>query len=315
MADLVLGILGLRNKAIIVGSNGQDGKILTEYLRKKEYNLTLVNRATLDITNIEDVKKLVLEVKPHEIYFLPACHQSSEDITESEVTLFLKSYDVHVRAAMNFLESIVITVPEAKFFYASSSHIFPSSDGVKQNEKTLPKPQSIYAITKYSGMLVCNYYRVEKNIFASCGILFNHESNYRSEKYLSRKIVIGVTQILQKKSTKLFLGNLDVSVDWGYAPDYVDAIYRIMQLHKPSDYVIASGELHTVREFVEIAFNYVGLDYRNYVEVQSSVLHKRIEMRLGNATKLRQDTGWIATLSFKEMVELMIQTEMDGFLA
>ena len=207
VTDLVLWILSLKNKAIIVGSNGQDGKLLTEYLRTKEYNLTLVDRATLDITNIDDVNNLILKVKPHEIYFLPACHQSSEDSIEFEATLFLKSYDVHVRAAMNFLESIALTGLRIKFFYASSSHIFPSSDGVKQNEGSLPKPGSIYAITKYSGMLLCDYYRVQKNIFVSCGILFNHESHYRPEKYLSRKIVIAVVEILQKKNNKLLIIN------------------------------------------------------------------------------------------------------------
>lgn len=301
----------MKRKAIIVGGSGQDGRFLAEYLKRKEYELTLINRETLDITKLDDVNELVSRVKPHEIYFLPAYHHSSEDVLTSEGELFLKSFDIHVRAGANFLEAIACNVPTARFFYASSSHIFPPISKQPHTENTLPIPQSVYAITKYSGMLVCRYYREKKNIFASCGILFNHESNYRSPNYLSRKIVIAVTQIAHKKNDQLVLGNLDVSVDWGYAPDYVEAMYRMLQLNTPSDYVIATGILHTVREFVEIAFNYIGLDYRDYVKVQPDLLYKGPEIRVGDSTRLRLDTGWTPTVSFQEMVELMVDFEQN----
>ncbi len=302
--------MNLKRRAIIVGSKGQDGRLLAELLVKKEYELALVGRGQPDITNRSEVDKLVSEVNPHEIYFLAAYHHSSEDIMESDEILFKKSFDIHAVAAANYLEAIALRVPGARLFYASSSHIFPDSGGKLQNEETLPRPENIYAITKYSGMQTCRYYREKRDVFASCGILFNHESSLRSPSYLSRKVAIAAARISRRKAETLELGNLDVSVDWGYAPDYVDAMYRMLQLEVASDYVIASGKAHTVRQLVEIAFRHVGLDYRAYVQVRPDLLTKHIETRIGDPSKLRVDAGWSPSTSFEEMVTSMVDVEV-----
>jgi len=303
----------LNRNAIIVGSDGQDGRLLAQFLKEKNYQLALVGRERLDINSLLEVKELVLDTKPKEIYYLAAHHHSAEDKWDSDDILLKKSTAVHVLGVVNFLETMVLHAPYARLFYASSSHIFPSSTGEKLSESTRPLPENIYAITKYTGMLMCQYYREKKGIFTSCGILFNHESNLRSVKYLSRKIVVAAVQIFQKQRDQLILGNLDVAVDWGYAPDYVDAMYRILQLDSASDYVVASGKTHTVRQFVDIAFNYLGLNYIKYVKVDTSVLNKNIEIRVGDAIKLRLATGWAPTVSFQEMVILMVKIELENF--
>lgn len=304
------GPLILKRRAIIIGSKGQDGRLLAELLVKREYELALVGRGQPDITNKCEVDKLVSEVNPHEIYFLAAYHHSSEDVRESDEILFKKSFDIHAMAAANFLEAISVRAPAARLFYASSSHIFPASGGELQNEETPARPENIYAITKYSGMLTCRYYREKRDVFASCGILFNHESSLRSPSYLSRKVAIAAARISRHKAETLVLGNLDVSVDWGYAPDYVDAMHRMLQLEVASDYVIASGKAHTVRQLVEIAFRHVGLDYRAHVQVRPELLTKHIETRIGDSSKLRVDAGWSPSTSFEQMVTSMVDAEM-----
>ena len=304
------GLLNLKRRAIIVGSKGQDGRLLAELLIEKEYELALVGKGQSDITNRSEVDKLVSEVKPHEIYFLAAYHHSSEDVRESDEILFRKSFDIHAIAATNYLEAIALRAPDARFFYASSSHIFPDSGGKPLNEATTARPENIYAITKYSGMLACRYYREKRDVFASCGILFNHESSLRSPSYLSRKVAIAAARISRHKADTLFLGNLDVSVDWGYAPDYVDAMYRMLQLEIASDYVIASGKAHTVRQLVEIAFRHVGLDYREHVQVRPELLTKHIETRIGDPSRLRVDAGWCPSTSFEQMVTSMVDAEV-----
>jgi GDPmannose 4,6-dehydratase len=304
------GLLNLKRRAIIIGSKGQDGRLLAELLVKKEYELALVGKGQSDITNRSEVDQLVSEVKPHEIYFLAAYHHSSEDVRESDEILFRKSFDIHAIAATNYLEAITLRAPDARFFYASSSHIFPVSGGKPQNEAATARPENIYAITKYSGMLACRYYREKRDVFASCGILFNHESSLRSPSYLSRKVAIAAARISRHKADTLLLGNLDVSVDWGYAPDYVDAMYRMLQLEIASDYVIASGKAHTVRQFVEIAFRHVGLDYRAHVQVRPELLTKHIETRIGDPSRLRVDAGWCPSTSFEQMVTRMVDAEV-----
>jgi GDPmannose 4,6-dehydratase len=289
---------------------GQDGRLLTRLLRDKGYALTLVGRGQPDITRDGEIGELVSTVMPHEIYFLAAYHHSSEDALESDDALFKKSYEIHAIAAARCLEAVARQAPKARFFYASSSHIFPESGSRRLNEESIPRPENIYAITKYSGMLACRYYRENRGVFASCGILFNHESSLRAPSYVSRKVAMAAARIARGEKDSLVLGNLDVAVDWGYAPDYVDAMYRILQLKTASDYVIASGEAHTVRQFVEVAFLHVGLDYREYVRVQPDLLTKNAGTRIGDPSKLRADAGWTPTTSFEAMVTGMVDAEL-----
>ena len=300
----------MKRRAIIVGSKGQDGQLLADLLRGKEYELILVSRGQPDITNASAVSNLVSGTNPDEIYFLAAHHHSSESELESDGPLFRQSSDIHVLSAVNFLDAIASKVPAARFFYASSSHIFPHSAGHLLDEETAPVPENIYAITKHFGMMACRFYRDRRKVFASCGIFFNHESALRSPTYLSRKIAIAAATISKHKTGELVLGDLDALVDWGYAPDYVEAMHRVLQLENPSDYVIASGKAHTVRQFVEIAFSHVGLDYMAHVKVQPNLLSKRVETRIGNASRIKADTGWSPTVSFEEMVMMMVDAEL-----
>ena len=300
----------MKRRAVIVGSKGQDGQLLADLLRNKGYELVLVSRGQPDITNASDVSNLVSGTNPDEIYFLAAHHHSSEDELESDEAIFRKSSDIHVISAVNFLEAIASKAPTARFFYASSSHIFPHSTGYLLDEETAPAPENIYAITKHSGMMACRFYRDKRKVFASCGVLFNHESALRSPKYLSRKVAIAAATISKNKTGTLVLGDLDALVDWGHAPDYVEAMHRVLQLGNPSDYVIASGKAHTVRQFVEIAFSHVGLDYMAHVKVRPDLLSKRVETRIGNASRLKADTGWSPTVSFEAMVMMMVDAEL-----
>lgn len=302
----------MKRNAIIVGSNGQDGRLLSDHLARKDYRLVPVGREQLDITNADEVSRLVASVGAHEIYFLAAYHHSSQDLKESDGLLFKRSFEIHVSAATNFLDAIATHASTARFFYASSSHIFPHSGGERQDETVPVEPADVYGVTKYAGMMVCRYYREKKGVFASCGILYNHESSLRDPKYLSRKVAKAAAKIARDKSGTLVLGDLDAAVDWGYAPDYVDAMHRILQLERPSDYVIATGKAHTVREFVAAAFRHVGLDYRDYVEVRAGLLTKGKETRVGDSTKLRLHTGWQPTTGFEEMVARMVDAELSN---
>lgn len=301
----------MERKAIIVGSNGQDGKLLANYLNSMGYELVLIDKGDIDIINPEEVARLILDASPSEVYFLAAYHQSSEDKRVKDHLLIKNSLEIHSLSLTYFLESIADYAPNTRFFYASSSHIFSDYGGVIQNEDTLVRPENIYAISKYSGMLICRFYREQRNIFASCGILYNHESNFRPRSFLSRKVAIAAAEISRQVSDSITLGDLDVAVDWGYAPDYVDAMHRILQLEKPFDYIVASGKAHTVRQLVDIAFSHVGLDYTNHIKIKSDLLNKEVVTRVGDARRLKEDTGWQPTISFEEMIKQMVDAELN----
>lgn len=311
-ADPVRLVTGTR-RAIIVGSGGQDGRLLAAHLRRQGYELTLVSKYKLDIADQNAVLQLVRQVQPQEIYLLAAHHHSAEEVVESDEVLMRRSLEVHTLATTYFLEAVAQFCSQARLFFASSSHIFPSAGLDPLNEETVPSPSNIYAITKYAGMLACRYYRERRGVFACCGILFNHESSLRPPGFLSRKITAAAVNISRRQTGRLTLGNLDAAVDWGYAPDYVDAMHRILQVGQPSDYVVATGVAHTVREFAEIAFRHVGLDYHDFVDVCPEVLTKPGETRIGDPTKLMQETGWRPSVAFEEMVAAMVEGEIAGY--
>lgn len=296
--------------AVIVGCNGQDGRHLSNFLRSKNYHVFGLTRNNIDITNATAVREIIIDYLPDEVYLLAAYHHSAESSFESDDKVFKMSFAVHVSATVLFLEAIASQTPKTRLFFAASSHIFPDSGQQLLDENSVPEPDSIYAITKYTGMLTCRYYRQQRGVFASCGILFNHESSLRAPHFLSRKIVIGAVRIANGMSEKIEVGNLDAVVDWGFAPDYVEAMWRILQSDIPDDYVVATGVSHTVRDFLEIAFRYVGLDYRDHVEVRPDLLTKNVETRLGDSGRLRQRTGWSPTVTFSEMVRRMVRHEL-----
>ena len=300
----------LKRKAVIVGSNGQDGRHLSDLLKQKNYDVQKVSRGDTDITSAASVRELISDCIPDEVYLLAAYHYSAESCIEPDAQLYEKSHAIHATATVHFLEAIACQLPKARLFYAASSHIFPDSGKRLIDERSVPDPSSVYAITKYTGMLACRYYRQQRGVFAGCGILFNHESSLRPPHFLSRKIAIGVANIASGMTQTLEIGDLDAVVDWGYAPDYVDAMWRILQYDIPDDYVIATGVPNTVRDFVQIAFSSVGLDYRDHVRMRPGLLTKKIETRLGDSGLLRRRTGWIPMVSFSEMVQRMVCHEL-----
>lgn len=297
-------------RAIVVGSGGQDGYYLSRLLSESGYALTSIARESMDVTDPCAVSDLVASIQPDEIYLLAAHHHSAESRRESDALLFDLSNRVHVLSAVNFLEAIASTSTRSRLFYASSSHIFAGAGLAAINESVSPAPASVYAITKYGGMLACKYYREQRGVYASCGILFNHESPRRPPHFLSRKITSAVARISRGMQDHLILGDLDAIVDWGYAPDYVLAMQGILGLDRPADYVIATGLPHSVRDFVDTAFRHVGLDYRPRVRLSLDVLTRTSEVRIGDAGRLRADTGWLPSVSFEQMVALLVDAEL-----
>ena len=297
--------------AVIVGSDGQDGQLLKKKLKSIGYSIEKITKDTMDITNPKQVNELISRIKPKEIYFLAAFHHSSEEKIKNDSKLFSKSIDVHVIATINFLDAITFYSPKSRFFYSSSCMVFSPSN-MLQTEETELKPESVYGISKAAGMMACQYYRKKMNVYASIGILYNHESSLRTINFVSSKIISAAAKIAREGKGCLKLGNLYAQVDWGYAPDYVDAMYRILKLDKPNNFIIATGESHSVEEFSEIAFDYFGLNYRKYVKQDKSVLYRENLKRIGDSSRLREKTGWSPTISFKTMITEMAKKEAES---
>lgn len=293
--------------AIVVGAHGQDGKLLCEQLQRGGNTAVGLGRGDIDLLDRVQIENLLRAHRPDEIYYLAAHHHSSQDAVGSDdAGLFRCSFDVHVNGLLGFLEAMRTCHSDSRLFYAASCHMFGRAEGAVQNEKTPFRPVDVYGITKTAGVHCCRYYRNTHGIFASTGILYNHESCLRSPKFVSQKIVQGVRAILAGRQERLVLGDLSARVDWGYAPDFVDAMRRVLALPAADDFVVATGESHTVQEFVEVAFAAAGLDWRQHVVEDQGRLTRRFGGYLGDASKLRSATGWAPTVSFREMVRLLL---------
>lgn len=302
----------MSKRALIIGNKGQDGSLLSSLLIERGYAVTGVGREDIDILDAGKVTDMVAQLNPAEIYYLAAYHHSSENLPQSNAELFTKSMHVHFHGLVNFLDAIVHASPSSRLFFASSSHIFGNAESGMQTEKTAWLPQSEYAISKVAGMQACSFYRKNHNTFASVGILFNHESNLRKNNFLSKKIVSAAVSIGRQGKGTLKLGDMDAQIDWGYAPDYVDAMHRILQLERSDDFIIATGKLHTVRDFVEIAFRTVGLDYQNHVVSLKNTALRNNGRRVGNPEKLKAATGWEPSLDFAQMVRKLVEFEQNA---
>ncbi len=311
-------------KALIVGCNGQDGRLLTEYLAEKKYSVTGIDSEIylqdkvsydrkIDISCTSDINELVREIQPDEIYYFAAYHHSSEQNTSDDAKLFSESYRINVFSLVNFLDAVKKYSGKTKLFYASSSLIFGENEDELVDETSKCNPDSVYGITKFDGLQICRYYRNTYGVFASVGIMFNHESIYRQDKFLSRKIINSAVRINNGSSEKLSIGDLSSETDWGYAPDYVDAAWRILNLDKPDDFIIASGKKHTVGYFAETAFKYFGLDWKDHIEENKSALFRRRKPITGNPGKLKLRTGWSPKVSFEKMIEIIADYESADF--
>ena len=297
-------------KAIIVGSNGQDGKILSNFLRKKQYKVIELHKDNFDICNLKDVKNLIQAELPNEVYFLAAFHHSSEDSLISQTDLFFESFKTNTLALINFLESIKNYSILTKLFYASSSLIFESNEITLINENSTIKPNCPYSISKIAANNACKMYRENYNVFASIGILFNHESFNRKKNFVSKKISTTIIDILKGDKNEIIIGNINAVVDWGYAEDFVNAMYLVLQLDKPDDFIVATGNKYTIKDYLFYAFNHVGLNYLDYVKSNHNFLTRKNTVRIGDNTKLRSLTGWQPSVSFPEMVSLLVEEEL-----
>jgi GDPmannose 4,6-dehydratase len=303
-------------RALIIGSAGQDGRILWDQLREQGHDVVGVardrvhtqrdsSRPSVDIGCDRAVLQLVEDFAPDRIFFLAAHHHSSEDRTGGDGELWKLSLRTHVDAFRNVLEAVRVAGLPARIFYASSSRVFGSPDCSPQTEETPLKPGCIYGITKATGMMLARYYRDKHAVFASCGILYNHESPLRGPQFLSQKVARGLVAVKEGRQSHLEIGSLDSRVDWGYAPDYTRAMQLMLEAPDPGDFIVATGRTHSVREMVEVAADVLGLPWRTAVVENPSLLQRPTLPLCGDASRLRAVTGWTPTRSFDEMVRLM----------
>jgi len=306
--------------SLVIGASGQDGTFLTELLARrgdrvvgvdqnKVWSAPAENWDAVDILKPEQVLSLLQKTQPAECYYLPAFHHSAEDasLSSGNPVLFERSYAIHVRGLIHFLHAIAQASNHTRLFYAASSHVFGSPSVQPQDESTPLNPENVYGITKTMGIHCCRHFRRELGVFAAAGILYNHESHLRPAKFLSQKIVRGVLAFQKDKSKRLVLGDLNAVVDWGYAGDYAEAMTRILGHAIPEDFVVATGDPHTVGEFLQIACNIAGVDWRECATTDSSLLRKKPVVLVGDSGKLQRLTGWQPKTSFRGMIEKMLE--------
>jgi len=309
-------------KALVVGCNGQDGGYLVEQLKAKAYQVAGIDRdvaggmsgrLNIEIRDAMAVRRVIESFAPDEVYFLAAFHHSAEDAAIDDGELVRRSIEINTLALNNFLDAIAATSGQPRLFYAASSRVFGDPPADEQDENTPLNPVDPYGISKTAGVHLCRYYRTQRKLFCSAGILYNHESPRRSGAFVSQKVVRAAVKISRQPQNNLVIGNLDAMVDWGYAPDYVDAMWRILQLPEPNDFVVASGSLHSVRELVQTAFEAVGLDWRAHVQVDAGVTRRQKgHMLQGNSSKLESRTGWRPSMTFQDMIRTMVRAELQN---
>ncbi len=299
-------------QALIVGAHGQDGTLLHERLAREGTDVLPLARGDIDLGDSTAVAALVGR-RPDEIYYLAAHHHSSQDATASDgFELYRKSVEVHMDGLACFLEAIRIHSPATRLFYAGSSLVFGEPTAEMQDEGTAFNPRCIYGITKASGLRLCRHYREKHGVFAAGGILFNHESPLRQPKFVIPKIIDAALAIAGGSEKKLRLGDLSARVDWGYAPDYVDAMIRIIRLPAPEDFVVATGETHAVQEVAETVFASLRLDWRTHFEESPEILTRRRSPLCGDSGKLRSAAGWKPSVGFHEMLAVLLEARRNG---
>jgi len=323
----------MSKRAMITGITGQDGSYLAEFLLAKGYEVFgIIRRSSsfntaridhiyrdphepdarihlvyADMTDGSSLRKAVSEVMPDEIYNLAAQSHVRLSFDQPEYTA-----EVIAIGTLRLLDAVREVVPGARFYQASSSEMFGKVIEVPQSEATPFRPRSPYACAKVHAFWQTVNYREAYGLFTCNGILFNHESPRRGETFVSRKITRAATRIKMGLQEKLYLGNLDARRDWGFAGDYVEAMYLMLQQEEPDDFVVATGESHSVREFLEEAFGLLDLDWRAYVEIDPRYFRPtEVHLLQGDASKARRVLGWRPRVSFKELVKMMIEADLE----
>ena len=318
-------------KAIITGITGQDGSYLAELLLEKGYEVHgIVRRVALEderhrmwrIRHIRDhlilhaaslesfasIYRVVQRVKPDECYHLAAQSFVSYSFEDEFSTL-----NTNINGTHYMLASLKDVKPDCRFYFAGSSEMFGKVRETPQNELTPFHPRSAYGISKVAAYELTRNYREAYGIYAVGGLVYNHESPRRGYEFVTRKISSGVARIKLGLSKELRLGNLDAIRDWGFAKDYVKAMWLMLQGDSPKDYVVATGIGHSVRECCQLAFAHVGLDYRDCVVVDQTFFRPaEVDLLVGDASKAKQELGWQADVSFEELVALMVETDLES---
>jgi len=324
----------MNKRALITGITGQDGSYLTELLLGKGYDVYgIIRRASTfnteridhlyqdphshgarlhlvygDLNDASSLNKILRDVQPHEIYNLGA--QS-----HVRVSFDIPEYTAEVGAlgTLRLLEAIRETgLSGTRFYQASSSELYGKVQEVPQRETTPFYPRSPYAVAKLYAYWATVNYRESYNLFACNGILFNHESPRRGETFVTRKITRAVAAIKLGLQTKLYLGNLEAKRDWGFAGDYVEAMWLMLQQEQPEDFVIATGETHSVREFLDEAFSYLDLDWREFVEIDPRYFRPaEVDLLIGDASKAELKLGWRPRVTFRELARMMVDADLD----
>lgn len=319
-------------KALITGITGQDGSYLAEFLLDKGYEVHgIIRRSSTfntsridhiyqdphlsqvnlflhygDLSDSGQISEIIYNIKPGEIYHLAAQSHVRVSFDIPEYTS-----DITALGTIRLLEAIRRTGIKTKFYQASSSEMFGISPA-PQNENTAFMPQSPYAVSKVYAYWMTVNYRKGYEIFACNGILFNHESPRRGETFVTRKITRGLADIISRKERKIYLGNLDAKRDWGFAPEYVETMWKMLQQDKPDDYVIGTGETHSVKEFLEEAFGYLNLNWKDYVEIDPRYYRPlEVEHLLADSFKAREMLGWNPKVSFKDLVKIMVDYDLE----
>ena len=264
----------------------------------------------VDLVDSGAVKALLRDVQPDEIYFLAARHRSSQEAEPDPQVDWRESWDLHVHALVNLLQGVVEACPSAGVFYASSSRVFGLAERSPQDESTPMRPNCVYGVTKAAGMLVAQQYRSSHGLRVCSGIMFNHESPIRGLNYISQRVVHGLVAIQRGNRGVVEIGDLDAQVDWGYAPDYTRAMQAMLAAEVARDYVVATGVTHSVRELVEHVAGRLGLDWRSCVTMSPELLRRPAQGLCGNASLLRQCTGWAPSLDFHSMLDLMVDAAL-----
>lgn len=319
-------------RALVTGITGQDGSYLAEFLLSKRYEVHgIIRRASTfntgridhiykdphksgarlllhygDLSDSSELTNIIYNIKPDEVYHLGAQSHVRVSFDMPEYT-----GEITGLGTTRILEAIRRSRIKCKFYQASSSEMYGDAPA-PQNEDTPFRARSPYAAAKiYSYWMVRNY-REGYKLFTCNGILFNHESPRRGETFVTRKITRGLARILAGKDKKLYLGNLEARRDWGYAPDYVEAMWLMLQQDEPDDYVIGTGETHSVKEFLEEVFKYAGLDWNKYVDIDPRYFRPtEVELLLADASKAKDKLGWEPRISFKELVKIMVDSDLE----
>ena len=324
--------MGKIKKALITGITGQDGSYLAEFLLKKNYKVFglvrrvaledethrlwrikhLLNKIVLNSASLESyasIVKIIQKIKPDEIYHLGAQSYVAYSFEDEFSTL-----NTNINGTHFILSAIKDFSPNTKFYFAGSSEMFGKVQKSRQNETTRFYPRSAYGISKVAGFELTRNYREAYKIFGCTGILFNHESPRRGFEFVTRKISSSVAKIKLGKQKYLKLGNINAKRDWGHAKDYVKAMWLMLQQRKPSDFVIGTGEMHSVREFAKLAFSLVGLDYKKYVKFNKSLLRPaEVDTLKADFRKANRTLNWKPTINFNQLVKEMVKEDLKFF--